>query len=260
MKISITQKIKIGIFAFIGIILLLIGILIIGLNKNMFGGTYTLYGAFRNVGGLQVGNNVRFAGINVGTVEDITILNDTTIRVDMRLQTRVRKFIKADATASIGSDGLMGDKLITIAPGTYDQPALKNGAYVRSVNPIEMDKIVARLSNVVENVENVSEDVASITNHIASGKGSLGKLLYDDKLATSLEGTVQTANQTMKSIKSGSEDFGDNMKAMKHNFLLRGYFKRKEREKQEKKERQEAEQQQKATEQATPPASSKKKK
>jgi len=249
MKITLAQKIKIGLFAFIGIILLLIGILVIGLNKNMFGSTYTLYGAFRNIGGLQVGNNVRFAGINIGTVEDITILNDTTIRVDMRLQTRVRKFIKSDATASIGSDGLMGDKLVLIAPGTYDKPVLKNGAFIRSVNPIEMEKIVGRLAHVVENVENMTGDIANITDHISSGKGSLGRLLYDDKMARSLEGTVETANQTMKSIKSGSEDFGENMKAMKHNFLLKGYFKRKEREKREK---EEAEQEKNAEQQAAP--------
>lgn len=234
MKINTIQKAKIGIFTFIGIMLLVIGILIIGQNKNIFGGTYSLHGVFRNVGGLQVGNNVRFAGINIGTVEEISIVNDTTVKVDMRLQSNVSKFIKSDATASIGSDGLMGDKMILIAPGNYNSAALKSGARIQSVDPMDMDKVMARLSNVVANVETISGDMASITGHIAQGKGSLGKLLYDDGLATSLEGTVHTANQTIRSIKSSSDGFGENMEAMKNNFLLKGYFKKKDREKKEK--------------------------
>src|ERR1700761_3969731 len=111
MKASASQKVKIGIFTLTGIAVLLAGIFVIGNRRNMFSDTFSIYGTFKNVGGLQMGNNVRFAGINVGTVEDIVIQNDTTVRVDMRLQSKVRPFLKRDAIASIGSDGLMGDKI-----------------------------------------------------------------------------------------------------------------------------------------------------
>lgn len=117
MKMTNSQKIKTGIFTLIGIILFVLGIFVIGSKKNMFGDTFLIYGTFKNVGGLNVGNNIRFAGITVGTVEDIQIVSDTVIRVDMLMKGKVREFLKTDAVATIGSDGLMGDKLITITSG-----------------------------------------------------------------------------------------------------------------------------------------------
>jgi len=85
MKTTMSQKTRIGLFTIIGLLILVAGIFIIGKKKNLFGDTFHIYGTFNNVGGLQVGNNIRFAGINVGTVEDISIVSDTMIRVDMVL-------------------------------------------------------------------------------------------------------------------------------------------------------------------------------
>ncbi|MGB8195235.1 MAG: MlaD family protein, partial [Chitinophagaceae bacterium] len=117
MKTTASQKVRIGIFTAIGILLLFIGIFLIGKKKNMFGDTFHIYGTFNNVGGLQEGNNIRFAGINIGTVESISIISDSLIRVDMALQSKIRPFLKSTSFATIASDGLMGDKLITIAAG-----------------------------------------------------------------------------------------------------------------------------------------------
>jgi len=116
MKATASQKIKIGIFTFLGLVVLILGIFFIGNQKNLFSSTFGVYGTFKNVSGLQVGNNVRFAGINVGVVEDISIVNDSTVRVDLTLNDYLKKFIKTDSKLSIGSDGLMGDKLVVIAP------------------------------------------------------------------------------------------------------------------------------------------------
>ena len=124
MKTNASQKIRTGIFAITGILIFVTGIFLIGSKKNMFGDTFMIYGTFNNVGGLEVGNNIRFAGINVGTVDDIRIISDTTIRVDMLMKEDVRPFLKADALASIGGDGLMGDKLITIASGSANEVRL----------------------------------------------------------------------------------------------------------------------------------------
>src|SRR5690606_10533290 len=121
MKATASQKIKIGVFTIAGILLFVVGIFLIGSKKNMFGDTYMLYGIFNNVGGLEVGNNIRFAGINVGTVVGIRIESDTMIRVDMRMKGKVKPFLKTDAIAAIGSDGLMGDKLVTIASGSANE-------------------------------------------------------------------------------------------------------------------------------------------
>src|ERR1700753_1460084 len=149
MKITSSQKIKIGLFTLLGLLALVLGIFFIGNQKNMFSCTFKVYGIFRNVSGLQVGNNVRFAGINVGVVQDINIQSDTSVRVDLMLNNNVKKFIKQDARLSIGSDGLMGDKLITIAPGTIkgSETITDNGS-LATVNPIDVDKIVVKLTHV----------------------------------------------------------------------------------------------------------------
>lgn len=238
MKTSPSQKIKIGVFTIVGILLLVAAIFIIGKRQNLFGDTYNIYGTFKNVGGLQVGNNIRFAGINVGTVQGIEIVNDTTVRVDMIMQKRVQPFVKTDAMAAIGSDGLMGDKLITIAPGSPGNPQLADGGKINSVNPVDYDKIIARVMKITENAEMITSSLSGIVGQVSHGKGSIGRLLYSDTLARNLEGTVRTATSTLSSIKQTSDGVNENMKAVKHNFLLRGYFKKKDKEKAKKEQEQ----------------------
>jgi len=94
MKTTSSQKIKIGLFTAIGLVVLVLAIFFIGNRKNLFTSTFNVYGTFKNVNGLQVGNNVRFAGINIGVVQDINIVSDSAARVDLTLNSDVRKFIK----------------------------------------------------------------------------------------------------------------------------------------------------------------------
>ncbi|MES2701702.1 MAG: MlaD family protein [Bacteroidota bacterium] len=257
MKASPTQKMKIGVFAVSGIVLLLLGMFLIGSRKNMFGKQFTVYGTFRNVGGLQPGNTVRFNGISIGTVESIDITDDSTIKVGMSIQKKVQRYLKQDAIASIGSDGLMGDKLVVIAPGAGGAPPLANGGYVQTKNPIDFDKTLAKFNSVVDNATTITSSMANISTQITSGKGSIGRLIYDDKLERGLEKTVGAAQQTMveaqrtvravhstvesahetidsarvtlKSARKGVEGFSENMEAMQHSFLLKGFFKKKQR-------------------------------
>jgi phospholipid/cholesterol/gamma-HCH transport system substrate-binding protein len=241
MKSKTSQKIKVGIFTTATIALLLVGIFLIGRNKSMFRSTFMLYGTFKNVGGLLVGNNIRFVGINVGTVESIDILSDSTARVGLRVQEKVQPFIKQGAIASISSDGLMGDKLIAISSGTKSTTPVKDGDHINTVEPMQLDKVMNRISGVAENAEVITGELAGIVTQVNRGKGSIGKLLYSDSLARTLEGTLSEAKGTMRSAHQGAAGFSENMEALKHNFLLRGYFRKKEKaqkkaEKEQKKE------------------------
>ncbi len=194
MKTSVSQKIKIGIFTIAGILLFVIGIFLIGSKQNMFSKTFSIYGTFKNVGGLEVGNNIRFAGINVGTVEDIRIISDTIIRVDMTMKEDVRPFLKADAVASIGSDGLMGDKLITIASGSANETSiLSKGARIRTSDPIDFDRIISQFTNVASHAEIITRELAGMAVQIRMGNGTVSKLLYTDDLSKSLEATAYNA-------------------------------------------------------------------
>lgn len=218
MKTTATQKIKIGIFTIAGIALFVAGIFLIGSKQNMFNDTYVIYGTFRNVGGLNIGNNIRFAGINVGTVENISIISDTMIRVDMRMKANVKPFLKKDALATIGSDGLMGDKLITIASGSANEVQLLGGAGARilTVNPIDFEKIISKFTNVADNAEVITRELAGMAIQIREGKGTISKLLYTDDLSRSLEATAMNAENITASlagiavqIKSGRGSVGN---------------------------------------------------
>src|ERR1700679_526374 len=112
------NKIRLGVFVFITIILFITGIYFIGEKQQLFSRTFHISGVFKDISGLQIGNNVRFSGINVGIVEDIEQVTDTSVRVDMQIEEKAQKFMKKDVRAIIGSDGLMGNKIMIILPGT----------------------------------------------------------------------------------------------------------------------------------------------
>ena len=229
MNVSAAQKIKTGAFVLLSMLLLLTIVFIIGSQKNMFGGTFYVTASFKNISGLKEGNYVRYAGINVGTVDNINILNDSTVAVMMVLQKSIRPYIKEDAAASIGSDGLMGDKLVVIAPGSASSPLVKSGGQIKSVNPVDVDKIVNNLSKVADNAEQLTGSLAGVMGKINNGEGSFGRLVNSDKLVRNLEGTLSTARETVSTVKKTATSVTDNMEAAKHSFLLRGYFKKKER-------------------------------
>jgi phospholipid/cholesterol/gamma-HCH transport system substrate-binding protein len=228
MEASTSQKFKTGLFTAIGFAILLIAIFYIGKAKNLFGNTFNLYANFKTVNGLQSGNFVRFAGINVGTVDDIIIVNDTTVRVNITLQNRVKPYMKQDATASIGGDGLMGDKLLQINPGINPQ-LLKENSQIASVNPMDMDKLMAKVSSIASSADSLAIGLTSVVGKINRGEGSLGKLLNDKSLVNKLENSLDATTNTVKSIKKGADGFSDNMEAAKSNFLLKGFFKKKEK-------------------------------
>lgn len=228
MKTTTGQKTRIGIFTFIGLLVLVLAIFFIGNQKNLFSSTFTVYGTFKNVNGLQVGNNVRFAGINIGVVRNINIETDSSARVDLTLNNNIKKFVKKDSKMSIGSDGLMGDKLVVIAPGgIVSTQEVQNGGQLASVNPIDIDKIVAKMTKVIDNAETLTGGLSEIVAKVNSGKGSIGRLLNSDKLSKDLEGTVKQAKTTMQNVHNTTTTLNTDLKAAQSNFLLKGFFNKK---------------------------------
>jgi phospholipid/cholesterol/gamma-HCH transport system substrate-binding protein len=235
---------KLGMFVTIGLLLFILAVYFIGKQKNLFGSTFRITSNFKTVSGLQVGNNVRFSGINIGTVEEIQLVNDSTVVVSMVIKDEVREFIKTDARASIGSDGLMGDKVLTISPGVHSQKVVENNGKIASIAGIEMTDIMNSVKKSVDNVGVISEELAIFSHSMNNGNGALARLVKDDKMANSV-------TNTLSNLESGTKGFSENMEAAKNNFLLRGYFKKKEKEKEKKQEEikeKKEEQQEKAKE------------
>jgi len=211
MKKETTNKLKLGIFISLGITMFILAIYLVGERHQLFRHTFHLSGVFRDVSGLQAGNNVRLSGINVGTVNNITIISDTSVRVDILIDESTRKFITKDAVAGIGSEGLMGNRVIIINPGMGGKKEIENNDTVQTVQPTDMDAIVASLKTTIENSSNITSALAKITNSIQSGKGTVGRLLMDQSLARNFDSSIVN-------LKLGSEGLKNLMDSTKNNF------------------------------------------
>jgi len=232
MQIQSSQKIKTSIFVITGLAILLLLIFFIGNQKNLFRNAILLHINYRTVAGLQEGNYVRFAGINVGSVEYIEIINDTTVMVTISVQKKLMRFIRTDSRASIANVGLLGDKLIQLSSGSFNSPLIKENGELIAINPFDMDKIMAKVENaaikierIISNVDTLSGNLSIIFGKINNGNGTLSRLLNNNKLSSELEETISSAKITVKNLDLAAGGVHDNMEAVKHNFLIRGYFK-----------------------------------
>jgi phospholipid/cholesterol/gamma-HCH transport system substrate-binding protein len=222
MQKSTSNKMKLGIFVTVSVTLFIVGIYLIGQRQQLFSSTFQVSGIFKDIGGLQIGNNVRFSGINVGIIDDIQQITDSTVKVDMLINEHSRKFMKKNAKAIIGSDGLMGNKIVLIIPGSPGKPALSNNDIIETTQPVTMDDILVKIKVSSDNAANITDNLSAITQNIRDGKGTIGKLFMDSTLA-------ENVDQALVNIKQGAGGFKQNMNAASHNFFLRGFFKKKDK-------------------------------
>lgn len=319
MEKTTSQKIRLGVFVIIGLLVFILAVYFIGDKQKMFGKTNHLEAVFNNVNGLQLGNSVRYSGISVGTVRGIEMINDTTIRIDMIIDKAIFSYIKKDAVATVSSDGLVGNMIINILPGKGNQPSVEPGDEIRSFNRVRTEDMLNTLNITNENAAKLTSNLLKITTEIIEGKGTLGSLINDtvisrdlgetirylklttkgtsetmtkidkivasldnkdnvigvindpavankikkmvtnldqsttelNKVITDLDATilnikegkgainylandpelVQKIDSTMTNINEASAKLNENMEALKHNFLFKGYFKKQEKEK-----------------------------
>ncbi len=191
MEKTTSQKIRLGLFVILGLLIFIIAVYFIGDKQKMFGKTNHLTAVFNNVNGLELGNNVRYSGINVGTVRGIEMINDTAIQVDMIIDKTIFSYIKQDAVAIIGSDGLVGNMVINIIPGKGDGLKVKPGDKIKSMNRIRTDDMLNTLGVTNKNAANLTADLLKITNDINNGKGTLGLLVRDTALGKDLKETMR---------------------------------------------------------------------
>ena len=199
MEKSTNQKIRLGIFVIIGSLFFIATVYFIGNKQNMFNKTTTINATFSNINGLQAGNNIRFSGITVGTVKDIIIENDSTIRVNMMIEEEVLSHIKKDAIASIGTDGLVGNMVVNITPGKKSTESVKEGDRILSENKMFTEKIMKTLNSSTNNIQIITDNLAKMTSQMNEGKGTIGMLLKDEQLSKDFKETVYYLKITSKS-------------------------------------------------------------
>ena len=261
---------KLGMFVVIGLVLFVGTIYFVGKQKNLFGSTFELYSKFNSVSGLEIGNNVRLSGINVGTVDDIDFLTDTTVVIKMIIKDEVRKYIKKDAIASISSDGLMGDKVLVISAGKTSNVVVENNDYITSKKAIEMDDLMVSVKKSVDNAAVITSELAQFSYSMNNGNGALSKLISDEQFGNSIKNTIlnlensttefkrftvnmnngkgalsklvtdermgKVIDSSLTNVKTATKGLNEVIEAAKHNFLLRGFFKKKKKEEDKKQE------------------------
>ena len=223
MKKKTGNKISLGIFVSVGLALFVVGIYFIGQRRQLFRHTFQLSAVFKDVNGLQLGNNVRFSGIDIGIVNDIAQITDTSVRVDMQIDEDTRKFIKKNAKATIGSDGLMGNKLVLIGTVSIDGAMVQNNDFIATAPPINMDDVLLKLKMTGDNAYSITNDLAVIIKNIRNGKGTIGMLFTDTIFA-------RNVGVAMVNVRQGAQGFKQDVDAAGHSFLLRGFIKKKKKE------------------------------
>jgi phospholipid/cholesterol/gamma-HCH transport system substrate-binding protein len=189
MKTKPIDNIKLGLFVIAGLAFLIVTLYMIGKNRNLFGTTFTISASMTSVNGLTRGNNVRFKGIDVGTVKDIQIAGDSAVLVVMIIDEKVKPHIKQNSIASIGTDGLMGSRLINISTQPGPAPPVREGSIIRSREPVETDEMLRTLNTTNNTIERVTRNLDEITTKLNSSK-SLWNLISDTLITSDLQDAV----------------------------------------------------------------------
>jgi phospholipid/cholesterol/gamma-HCH transport system substrate-binding protein len=209
MKKTTNEKLKLGIFVIIGLFIFIVAIYFIGQRQNIFAKTFSISTNFNNVNGLINGNNVRYSGINVGTVKSITMVNDSTINVVMLIEEKMINHIKKDAIATIGTDGLVGNMIVNIIPGNGVNGAISSGDIIKSYTKIGTSDMLNTLSVTNENAALLTAKLLKIADAMADSKGTFGMLINDTIVSNNLKLTVNQlrimsieASKSMKELNS----------------------------------------------------------
>lgn len=186
MKKQLINNTKLGFFVLVGLLFLILLLYMIGRNRSLFGSNYLLKTRFENVNGLIPGNNVRYAGIQAGTVKKLEILNDTTVEVTMIIDTEMEQIIRKDAITAIGTDGLVGNKVVNIVPGNLNASLAKNGDLLKSKKAIDTEKILNTLSSTNNDVSIIVSGLKTTVERI-NNSSAIWDLLSDDQLPNDIK-------------------------------------------------------------------------
>ena len=181
---------KLGIFVVAGISLFIMTVYFIGLNKNLFGSNFVLRSEFKNVSGLKQGSAVRLSGIDVGTVSKIKFISDSLVMVDLLIRKDVQQYIKKDAVASIASDGLVGDKVFIISPGTSSASTVKDNDIIASSKTVEIEDILSSVKKSADNTKIITNELVRFSQKMNNKNGLLTKILNDKYFAARIDKTI----------------------------------------------------------------------
>ena len=216
------SSLRLGIFIAGTLAVFAAGVFWIGSRQFRFSSTYRLYADFQNVAGLEEGASVLVGGLHEGTVRRILLphQSDQKMRVEMDMRDATRDVIKRDSQAAIRTQGLVGDQYVEISFGSAGAPSVNNGDTIEAEPPIQLSDMLKKTNSIldsaqgaVSNIDVTAQNLQAISAKLNAGNGTVGALVNDKSV-------YQHFNQAAANLQEDTE-------ALKHNFLLRGFFKKR---------------------------------
>lgn len=199
------RMITVGVFVLLGIVIFVAAVLTLGGQKKTFETKSSLRAIFKDINGLQEGNNVWFSGVKVGTVKKISFTPNALVEVIMSIQTKAMSLIKKDAKAKISSEGFIGNKIVVIFDGSMQSAVVTENDVLAADSGPSTDEMMVTLQQNNKNLLDITGNIKTITERLMDGQGSAGKILSDDKMANDLQAAIiglRTASMQVQKITS----------------------------------------------------------
>ncbi len=209
------QNIKLGSFVLGGLIFFLFSVFFIGKESSFFNRTFLISAIFRNVEGLQKGDNVWLSGVKIGTVKSVDIITESKVIVHLSLRDKQNQFITKNATATIGSDGFIGNKIVVIRPGNAAH-IIQESDTINALSPADTQELLNIAKDVGENTRSLTSDLKTIIFKINKGQGIVGELLNEGPFAKDIRNTVLSLKATGENTARASSDLSALIYDMKH--------------------------------------------
>ncbi len=200
------RALTVGLFVLFGLVILIAGILVLGTQQNKFSKNLVVTTFFKDVKGLKVGNNVWFSGVKVGIIKEITFQSIDDVRVVMHIEQKSSDFIREDVVAKLGSDGLIGNAIVSLIGGSEHVPPIRNGDVIKSMGGTDTEAMFATLQTNNENLVEITKNFALLSKQMVEGKGTVGALLTDSTIAISLKNSVGSMNKVMADAQQASNN------------------------------------------------------
>lgn len=183
------EQVRVGILLLVGIVVLAAGVFFIGQMGGVFGERYRLVTLMRSAAGLVPGASVQLAGQGVGQVAEIELIapedrpeTGEAVAVWLAVNRRVQPQIRSDSRARVRTQGLLGDRVVDIEPGSAGARILGPGDTLPASEPLAYQELLGQAATAVAQLTTLSRELESLTRRLLAGEGSLGRLVVDDTL------------------------------------------------------------------------------
>jgi phospholipid/cholesterol/gamma-HCH transport system substrate-binding protein len=213
---SSKRGVLVGLFVFIGLLLLISGILMVGNLHGTFTRKMQVMAIFDDVNGLQAGNNVWFSGVKVGTVSEIEFYKKSLVAVTVNIDLKAQEYIRKDAKIKVSADGLIGNKILVIYGGGFNAGQINVGDTLEVEETFSSEDMINMVQENNKNLLAITSDFKTISAGLAAGEGTIGKLLKDEEMydhvlqtTSSLHKASAQMVQIMNTLQSFSKDLNE---------------------------------------------------